>query len=43
MFDSIFWDKHSSEVMILVLTAMVLGTLLILTPRLLRAHHQAER
>ncbi len=41
MFTEVFWEKHSSEIMILLLTAMVLGTLLILTPRLLRAHHQA--
>jgi len=33
-------EKHSSEIMIVVLAAMVLGTLLILVPQLLRAHHR---
>lgn len=33
-------EKYSSEIMILVLVGMVLGTLLILVPQLLRAHHR---
>lgn len=35
-----FWEGHSGELMILTMTAMVLGTLLILVPQLLRAHHR---
>ena len=35
-----FLEAHSGEVMILTLSALVLGTLLILVPQLLRAHHQ---
>jgi hypothetical protein len=33
-------EKHSGELMILVLTVLVLGTLLILVPQLLRSHRQ---
>jgi hypothetical protein len=33
-----FLEKHSGEVMILILTALVLGTLLVLVPKLLRTH-----
>ncbi len=36
-----FVDSHSSELMILLLSAMVMVTLLVLVPRLLSAHHQA--
>jgi hypothetical protein len=37
----LFLEKHSSELMILILAALVFGTLLILTPQLLRAHQRA--
>src|SRR5262245_45103057 len=33
-----FWEEHSRELMVLVLVALVLGTLLILVPQLLRTH-----
>jgi hypothetical protein len=33
-------EKHGSELMILILTSLVLGTLLILVPQLLRAHQR---
>lgn len=33
-------EKHSSALMILVLTALVLGTLMVLVPQLLRARHR---
>jgi hypothetical protein len=35
-----FLDKHSGEMTILIMGALVLVTLLILVPQLLRAHHQ---
>jgi len=35
-----FLEKHSGELMILVLTVLVLGTLLVLVPQLLRSHRQ---
>ncbi|MBY0522888.1 MAG: hypothetical protein K2R98_05800 [Gemmataceae bacterium] len=35
-------ERHSSELMILVLSAMVFGTLVVLVPQLLRAHHHAQ-
>jgi hypothetical protein len=44
-----FLEKHSSEIMILALVAMVMASLLVLVPQLLRAHarnqelRQAER
>lgn len=34
-------EQHSGELLILVLSAMVLGTLLILVPQLLRAHQRS--
>jgi hypothetical protein len=36
-----FLQQHGNELMILILTAMVLGTLLLLVPQLLRAHQRA--
>src|SRR5262245_20232808 len=36
-----FLERHSTELMTLVLAAMVLGTLLVIVPQLLRAHHRA--
>lgn len=35
-----FLEKHSGELMILVLAVLVLGTLLVLVPQLLRSHRQ---
>ena len=37
----VFLEKHSSEVMTLVLAALVLGTLLVIVPQLLRSHHRS--
>ena len=37
----VFLEKHSSEVMTLVLAAMVLATLLVIVPQLLRSHHRS--
>jgi hypothetical protein len=37
-----FLEKYSSEVMVLLLTAMVLGTLLVLVPQLLRANQRVQ-
>ncbi|MFO0807969.1 MAG: hypothetical protein U0746_05060 [Gemmataceae bacterium] len=34
----IFWEKHSGEIMMFLMTAMVLGTLLAVVPQLLRSH-----
>ena len=36
-----FLELHSSEVMILVLTALLLGSLLVLVPQLLRSHYRS--
>lgn len=36
-----FLEQHSGELMILVLATVVLGTLLVLVPQLLRAHQHA--
>lgn len=36
------WEQHSGELMILILFALVLGTLLILVPQLLRAHQRTQ-
>src|SRR5262245_35966693 len=36
------WERHSNELMILTLAALVLGTLLILVPQLLRANHRLQ-
>jgi hypothetical protein len=36
-----FLKEHSGELMILVLSMLVLGTLLVLVPQLLRAHQRA--
>ncbi len=36
-----FLEKHSGELMILILSALVLGTLLVLVPQLLRVHQRA--
>jgi hypothetical protein len=38
----IFVEKHSNELMILTLTALVLGTLLIVVPQLLRSHARSQ-
>src|SRR5947209_6577768 len=35
-----FLEKHSTELMTLVLAALVLGTLLVIVPQLLRSHHR---
>jgi hypothetical protein len=37
-----FVEQHSGELMILILGALILLTLLILVPQLLRAHHQTQ-
>ncbi len=37
-----FLEKHSGELMILVLSMLVLGTLLVLVPQLLRSHQQGQ-
>jgi hypothetical protein len=37
----VFLEKHSSEVMTLVLAALMLGTLLVIVPQLLRSHHRS--
>lgn len=34
------FEKHSSEVLVFLLTSLVLGTLLVLVPQLLRAHQR---
>jgi hypothetical protein len=36
-----FLELHSSEVMILLLTALILTALLVLVPQLLRSHHRS--
>jgi hypothetical protein len=36
-----FLEQHSGELTILVMTVLVLGTLLVVVPQLLRAYHQA--
>src|SRR5947208_2953195 len=36
----LFLEKHSGELMILILSALVLGTLLVLVPQLLRVHQR---
>lgn len=38
----VFIEKHSNELMILLLTALVLGTLLVLVPQLLRSNARAQ-
>src|SRR4051794_26296611 len=38
----VFVEKHSNELMILILAAMMLGTLLILVPQLLRSHAKTQ-
>jgi hypothetical protein len=38
----LFIEKHSGELLILILSAMVLLTLLILVPQILRAHYRAR-
>lgn len=35
-------EKYSSEIVVLMLVAMVLGTLLVLIPQILRAHHRTR-
>ena len=35
-------EKHSSEIMVLLLAIVLMGTLLILVPQLLRAHHRVQ-
>src|SRR5262245_47475721 len=42
MFTELFLEKHSAEVTIVILSAMLLVTLLILVPQLLRANHQTQ-
>jgi hypothetical protein len=42
MLTELFLEKHSAEITIVILCAMVLGTLLILVPQLLRANHQTQ-
>jgi hypothetical protein len=42
MLTELFLEKHSSEVTIVILCAMLLGTLLILVPQLLRANQQTQ-
>jgi hypothetical protein len=37
-----FLEKHISDLMIVTLSAMILGTLLILVPKLLRAHARTQ-
>jgi hypothetical protein len=37
----VFLEKHSSEMMTLVLAAMVLATLLVIVPQLLKSHHRS--
>jgi hypothetical protein len=37
-----FFEKHFNELMILILTALVLGTLLVLVPQLLRSHARGQ-
>jgi hypothetical protein len=34
------WEKHSSELMVLALAVLILGTLLVLVPQLLRAQQR---
>ena len=34
------FDAHSGEILILILASLVLGTLVILVPRLLQSHHR---
>lgn len=38
----LFLEKHSAELTIIVLGAMILGTLLVVVPQLLRASHQYQ-
>jgi hypothetical protein len=38
----LFLEKHSGELIILVLSAMVMVTLLVLVPKLLQAHHKTK-
>jgi hypothetical protein len=38
-----YLEKHSSELMVLLLSAMVLGTLLLLVPQLLRVHQAGSQ
>jgi hypothetical protein len=38
----VFIEKHSNELMILMLAAFVLGTLLVLVPQLLRSHARTQ-
>jgi hypothetical protein len=37
-----FFEKHFNELMILILAALLLGTLLVLVPQLLRAHARTQ-
>src|SRR6516164_4160397 len=39
--DPEFLEKHSGELMILVLAVLLLGTLLVLVPQLLRSHRHS--
>src|SRR5262245_38365678 len=36
-----FWQRYSSEIIVLLLTGMILGTLLVVVPQLLRHHLKA--
>jgi hypothetical protein len=36
------WERHSNEFMILLLAALIMGTLLVLVPQLLRANHRLQ-
>ncbi|MBV9123960.1 MAG: hypothetical protein JO112_11430 [Planctomycetes bacterium] len=36
----LFWEQHTREITILVISALVLLTVLILVPQLIRAHHR---
>jgi hypothetical protein len=38
----LFLEKHSNELMILLLAALVLGSLLVLVPQLLRSHARSQ-
>jgi hypothetical protein len=38
----LFIEKHSNELMILLLAALILGTLLVLVPQLLRSHARTQ-
>jgi hypothetical protein len=35
---SAYWDSHSGELLILILFALVVGTLMVIVPQLLRTH-----